>query len=153
MTSKDESNETAQAREALDSIKSMERKALWHAIPPRWFGVALSVLAGTMVALSVADLRSYHIIVIVMMTAVLVYQSQTTGVSLKSVPPKMLGLALIILVPMFFLLIVATQMFGDTLGPVGAPLLAGLVLAVSVYALSVHERMGLIARIDAGDQA
>ena len=153
MTSKDESNETAQAREALDSIKSMERKALWHAIPPRWFGVALSVLAGAMVALSVADLRSYHVIVIVMMTAVLAYQSQTAGVSIRRVPPKMAGLALGILVPMFFLLIVAAQMFGDALGSVGAPLLAGLILAAIVYALSVHERMGLIAQIDAGDQA
>jgi hypothetical protein len=139
------------AREALDSIQAMGNAALWRAIPPRWFGASMALLAGALVALSAADHREYHVYVILLMSAVLVYQSQKTGVSVRKFPIRVAGIAIIVLTPLFFGLIVAAQLFSETIGTVGAPLAAGIVLAIAVYSLSVFERRWYIARIGSGD--
>ena len=44
----------AEAQNALDAIREMERAAAWRAIPPRWFGALIALLTGALVALSVA---------------------------------------------------------------------------------------------------
>jgi len=138
------------AREALDSIQAMEKAALWRAIPPRWFGAGMALLAGALVALSAADHREYHVYVILLMSAVLVYRSQKTGVSVRQFPTRVAGIAIIVLTPLFFGLIVAAQTFSEAIGTVGAPLAAGMVLAIAVYSLSLFERRWYIARIGSG---
>lgn len=138
------------AREALDSIQAMEKAALWRAIPPRWFGVSMALFAGALVALSAADHREYHVYVILLMAAAMAYRSQKTGVSLRQVPTKVVGMAVLFLAPLFFGLIVAAQTFSETLGTVGAPLAAGIVLAIAVYSLSLIERHWYLARIGPG---
>jgi hypothetical protein len=142
-----EQNPADDAREALDSIQAMEKAALRRAIPSRWFGASMALLAGALVTLSAADQREYHVYVILLMSAVLVYRSQKTGVSVRQFPTKVAGIALIVLTPLFFGLIVAAQMFSEAIGTVGAPLAAGIVLAIAVYSLSIFERRWHIARI------
>ena len=83
------------------------------------------------------------------MALVLVYQSKKTGVSVRQLPSKLTGIALIILIPLFFLLIVAAQTLSDRLGYVWASLSAGLVLAIAVYTLSVFERRRHLNRVGA----
>jgi hypothetical protein len=139
------------AREALDSIQAMGKAALWRAIPPRWFGASMALLAGALVALSAADHREYHVYVILLMSAVLVYRSQKTGVSVRQFPTRVAGIAVIVLTPLFFGLIVAAQMVSGAIGTVGAPLAAGIVLAIAVYSLSIFERRWHIARIGSGN--
>ena len=53
--------------------------------------------------------------------------------------------------PFFFGLIVAAQMVSGAIGTVGAPLAAGIVLAIAVYSLSIFERRWHIARIGSGN--
>lgn len=130
----------AEAQNALDAIREMERAAGWRAMPPRWFGALIALLTGALVALSVADLRDYHVLIIVAMVLVMTYQSQKTGVSVKQFPSRMLVIGLGILVPLFFLLVVAGQLLTDRLGVVAAPLSAGAVQAAVVLTLSVLER-------------
>jgi hypothetical protein len=139
------------AREALDSIQAMEKAALCRAIPPRWFGASIALLAGALVALSAADRREYHVYVILMMSAVLLYRSQKTGVSVRQFPTRVAGIALIVLTPLFFGLIVAAQLFSETIGTVGAPLAAGIVLAIAVYSLSIFERHWHMTRVGSGN--
>ncbi len=141
------------AREALDSIQAMEKAALWRAIPPQWFGAVIALLAGALVALSAADHREYHVHIILLISAVLVYQSQKTGVSVREFPIRVAGIAIIVLTPLFFGLIIAAQTFSQAIGTVAAPLAAGLVLAIAVYLLSTFERRWLIARIESRDGA
>ena len=138
------------ARVALDSIRGMEKAALWRAIPPRWFGASMALLAGALVALSAADHREYHVYVILLMAAAMVYRSQKTGVSVRQFPTKVAGIAIVVLTPLFFGLILAAQAFSETLGTVGAPLAAGIVLAIAVYSLSIFERSWYQARIGSG---
>ncbi|HIK91011.1 MAG TPA: hypothetical protein EYG03_03330 [Planctomycetes bacterium] len=138
------------AREALASIQAMEKTALCRAIPSRWFGASIAVLAGALVTLSAADRREYHVYVILLMSAVMVYRSRKTGVSVRQFPTRVAGIAFIVLAPLFFGLIVASQKFSEAIGTVGAPLAAGIVLASAVYLLSMFERRWHITRIGSG---
>ena len=149
MTDHKDRNEPVDVQGALDSIQEMKQAALWRAMPPRWFGAIIALLAGALVALSVAGLREYHVYIIILMALVLLYQSKKTGVSVRQLPSKLTGIALIILIPLFFLLIVVAQTLSDKLGYVWASLSAGLVLAIAVYTLSVFERRRHLNRVGA----
>lgn len=147
MSNNKDRTDPSEVRGALDSIQKMERAALWRAMPPRWFGAIIALLAGTLVALSAADLREYHVYIILLMACVISYQSQKTRVSVRQFPLKRIGIALMVLLPLFFLLIVAAQASTDIIGPVWAPLFAGIVLAMTMYMLSIFERRWYLAKI------
>ena len=140
MTNEKHSVDSSEARKALDTIQQMKRTAMRRATPPRWFGALISLLAGSLVSLSAADLRQYTVFIILLMVLVISYQRQKTGVSVKTFPVKTAILGLIILVPLFFLLIIAAQLLQESLGHVSASLLCGGIFSVIVYLLSLFER-------------
>ena len=140
MTNEKHSVNSSEARNALDTIQQMERTAMRRATPPRWFGALIALLAGSLVSLSAADLRQYTVFIILLMVLVISYQRQKTGVSAKTFPVKTAILGLIILVPLFFLLIIAAQLLQESLGHVLASLLCGGIFSVIVYLLSLFER-------------
>jgi len=139
--------ETSEVRESLDSIEGMERAAVKRVIPPLWFGASIALLAGALVALSVAGLREYHVYIILLMVFVLVWKAQNTGVSARQFPSKLTAVALSIVIPLFFLLVVGAQALVGVLGSVWAPLSAGVILAVTVFALSLFERRWHLTKI------
>ena len=140
MTNEKHSAASSEAHKALDTIQQMKRAAMRRATPPRWFGALIALLAGSLVSLSAADLRQYTVFIILLMVLVISYQSQKTGVSAKTFPVKTAILGLIILVPLFFLLIIAAQLLQESLGHVSASLLCGGIFSVIVYLLSLFER-------------
>ena len=140
MTNEKNSVDSNEARKALDTIEQIERKAMQRATPPHWFGVLIALLAGSLVSLSAADLRQYTVFIILSMVLVIAYQRQKTGVSAKTFPIKTMVIGLIILVPLFFLLIIAAQLLKEKLGYVSASLLCGGIFSVIVYFLSLVER-------------
>lgn len=140
MTNEKHSAASSEAHKALDTIKQMKRAAMRRATPPRWFGALIALLAGSLVSLSAADLRQYTVFIILLMVFVISYQSQKTGVSAKTFPVKTAVVGLIILVPLFFLLIIAAQLLQESLGHVSASLLCGGIFSVIVYFLSLFER-------------
>ena len=91
-------------------------------------------------SLSAADLRQYTVFIILSIVLVISYQRQKTGVSAKTFPVKTMVLGLIVLVPLFFLLIIAAQLLQERLGYVSASLLCGGIFSVIVYLLSLFER-------------
>ena len=131
---------SSEAQKALDTIQQMKRAAMRRATPPRWFGALIALLAGSLVSLSAADLRQYTVFIILLMVLVISYQSQKTGVSAKTFPVKTAVVGLIILVPLFFLLIIAAQLLQESLGHVSASLLCGGIFSIMVYLLSLFER-------------
>ena len=147
MAEKEDRIETSDVQESLEVIEKMERAALGRAIPPLWLGASIALLAGALVALSVADSREYHVYIILLMAFVLVYKAQATGVSVRQFPSKLTAIALGILIPLFFLLIVGGQALTGLLGSVWAPLSAGAILAMTVFALSLFERRWHLTRI------
>ena len=140
MTNEKHSAASSEAHKALDTIQQMEQTAMRRATPPRWFGALIALLAGSLVSLSAADLRQYTVFIILLMVLVISYQSQKTGVSAKTFPVKTAVVGLIILVPLFFLLIIAAQLLQKSLGHVSASLLCGGIFSVIVYLLSLFER-------------
>ena len=140
MTNEKHSAASSEAHKALDTIQQMKRAAMRRATPPHWFGALIALLAGSLVSLSAADLRQYTVFIILLMVFVISYQSQKTGVSAKTFPVKTAVVGLIILVPLFFLLIIAAQLLQEILGHVSAPLLCGGIFSVIVYFLSLFER-------------
>ena len=140
MTNEKHSVDSGEARKALDTIQQMKRAAMRRVTPPRWFGALIALLAGSLVSLSGADLRQYTVFIILLMVLVISYQREKTGVSAKTFPIKTMVLGLIILVPLFFLLIIAAQLLQESLGNVSASLLCGGIFSVIVYLLSLVER-------------
>ena len=140
MTNEKHGVDSSEARKALDTIQQMERTAMRRATPPRWFGALIALLAGSLVSLSAADLRQYTVFIILSIVLVISYQRQKTGVSAKTFPVKTMVLGLIILVPLFFLLIIAAQLLQERLGYVSASFLCGGIFSVIVYLLSLFER-------------
>ena len=146
MAEKEVRIEASEVQEALDSIDEMEQAALKRVIPPLWFGGSIALLAGVLVGLSVAGLREYHVYIILFMAFVLVYKAQATGVSVRQFPSKLTAIALGILIPLFFLLVVGGQAFTGVLGSVWASLSAGAILAATVFVLSLIERRWHLSR-------
>ena len=140
MTNKKHSAASSEAHKALNTIQQMKRAAMRRATPPRWFGALIALLAGSLVSLSAADLRQYTVFIILLMVFVISYQSQKTGVAAKTFPVKTAVVGLIILVPLFFLLIIAAQLLQESLGHVSAALLCGGIFSIMVYLLSLFER-------------
>ena len=140
MTNEKHSAASSEAHKALDTIQQMKRAAMRRATPPHWFGALIALLAGSLVSLSAADLRQYTVFIILSIVLVISYQRQKTGVSAKTFPVKTMVLGLIILVPLFFLLIIAAQLLQERLGYVSASLLCGGIFSVIVYLLSLFER-------------
>lgn len=150
MTDKKTQTDSNEAHEALESIQKMERAALKKAMPPRWFGAIMSLLAGSLVSLSVADLRDYHVFIILSMALVMGYQSQQSGVSGKAVGLKRVALVAIIFIPLFFGFIIAGQLLSAMLGQSGAALFAGSLFALVIYTLSIFERRWYQGKTGAG---
>lgn len=126
--------------EALKAIDEMERAAIHRTTPPSWFRLVLSLLSGALVSLSAAGLRQYHVIIIVFMALVIVYQVQKTGASVRQFPSKLIIGALFALLVLFFLLVMASQLLEIQYGVSWAPVVAGLLMAGVVFGLSMAEK-------------
>ena len=100
----------------------------------------MSVLAGVLIYLAAADLRDYQVLVILLMAVVIVHRVHKSGVSTKAVPAKYIVLPIVVLIPLYFLLVIAAQYLTPMLGVTLAALLAGTTLAAIVYMLSIFER-------------
>jgi len=144
MSNKQNQTKISEEQEALDTIQQMERAALRQGSPPRWFGAIMALLTGALVTFSAAGLNQYNVLVIVFMAITLGYQAQKTqkaGISLRAFPSKAVGIAVIIfMVALFFLLIIAAQALSYRFGFAWAPLVAGLLFGLVVFALSASAR-------------
>ena len=151
MPEKEVHSAAGEVQNSLDSIAEMERAALQRAIPSPWLGAAIGLLSGALVALSVAGRQEYHLYVILVIGCVLVWESvnkrHIMGVSARHSPSKITAIELIILIPLYFLLVVGGQALAGMLGSVGASLSAGVILAVTVFAVSYWERRWYFTRI------
>ena len=141
MSTKQNQTKISEEQEALNTIQQMEQAAIRQGIPPRQFGAIIAVLTGMLVTFSAAGLNQYNGIVIAFMAIALVYQSQKAGVSLRPFPSKAAGIAVIaFMVALFFLLIIAAQALSYRFDFAWAPLVAGLLFGLVVFALSASAR-------------
>lgn len=138
----------SEAIDALNLIETMRGASLKRALSPRWYSATLAILAGTVVFLAAANLREYQVLVILMIGLVIIYQVQKSGVATKAVPIKHVIVTIVLLLPLYFLLVFTGQYLMPVLGELLAPLLAGALLAIFVYILSMIERQKVNSAID-----
>ena len=132
--------QTVDAQQALDSIQQMEKAAYRLATPPSWFGVTLALLTGSLVTFAVADMRQLQVLSILGIGIVIAYQSQKSGVSLNTFPVKLVVIAMILLVPLYFGMIIIGQLMTTALGQTLAAMFAGIIFSTVFYSLSLIER-------------
>ena len=132
--------QTEDAQQALDSIEQMEKAAYRRASPPSWFGIAIAALTGSLVTLAVADMRQFQVLIILGIGLTISYQGQKSGVSIKTYPLKLFVIAIMLLLPLYFGMIILGQLLVPALDQTLAAILAGMIFAVVVYSLSVVER-------------
>ena len=135
-----EQSQTVNAQQSLDSIQEMENAAYRRATPPSWFVISIALLTGGLVTLAVADMREIQVLLILGIGMMISYQSQKTGVSLKTFPVKLMIIAVILLVPLYFGMIIIGQLIIPTVGQTLASTIAGLIFSIVVYSLSLIER-------------
>lgn len=153
MVTETEQGKADLAQDALEAIREMELAALRRAMPPLWFGVAISILCGALVAVSAAALREFQPYLLVCIALVLVYQAQKSGVSMGQhlVTSRwryfagLVGIAL-----MFFLVVIASQLLILSTGLELMALLGGVAFGGLVYVISARERRWYQGQINSG---
>jgi len=140
MESDKEQIKNSEAKAALDSVEKTKKSSLKRALPPHWYNAVLAVLAGTLVFLAVMNHREYQVLIILLMGIVIAYQIQSSGISTKPVSIKHVVMAILCLVPLYFLLVIAGQYLTPILGDLLGAFLAGTLLAAFVYLLAMAER-------------
>jgi hypothetical protein len=150
MSETKDQSQTIDAQQALDSIQKMEKSAYRRATPPSWFGIAIALLTGSLVTLAVADMRQLQVFIILGIGMVISYQSQKSGVSIKTFPVKLLVIALILLVPLYFGMIIIGQLIIPSVGQTLAAVFAGIIFATVVFSLSLVERRIYLSKAASG---
>jgi hypothetical protein len=148
MSPSTEHAQTDEAQQALDLIVEMETAAYRRATPPSWFVVSIALLTGGLVTLAVVDMRHLQVLLILGIGMMISYQSQKMGVSLKTFPMKLMIIAVMLLAPLYFGIIIIGQLFIPTVGLTIASTSAGLIFSIVVYLLSLVERRLYLRKTD-----
>ena len=150
MTEKEDQIGPDEAREALETIEETEKAGLRRAIPPRWFGVAIALTVGALIAAAAAGLSTYVGLLVIALAGIMEFQRRKAGASLKAFPSNAAGiLAFIGLLAFSLLLLIGLKVLTERFDIAWAPLAGGAFLATVIYILSVLNRRQLLARIDA----
>jgi len=127
----------------------MERSSLQQSIPPRWFGITMALMIGTLVFTIAAGFREYYFFPIIAIPLILAVRSKTTQALPKTTPIK--GKALVTIISLIILcltLIIGGRVLKDIYGMAWSPMVAGTIAVFIVYLLSVAERKEFLIKIN-----
>ncbi len=141
MTDKTNRDNPDEARAALDSIHDAQNTGMSRVVPPRWFGIAISVSGGAIMAAMAAGETQMIAVGIAIMVSAMAYRSRTAGARPREMPQTILGFfALILLIAFALAVAYGARVLEETQGFAWAPLAAGGVIAITIYCLSLLER-------------
>ena len=141
-----------EANEALKQAKKSEAAALKVAMPAKWFGIVIALIAGGIVAANGSDYYQYSGYFIFGLALVVALHHKKTGATPLPMPTNKMGLYALIFIILFFLVITATVRYTTSqLGMNWTPFLGGGFVAIFVYLLAASERKKYMQKIkDAG---
>ncbi|MCC3859596.1 hypothetical protein [Pseudemcibacter aquimaris] len=141
-----------EAKEILKAAKTAETEALKAAMPPKWFGFAISVAVGIIVCANGAgnaELSSLGIIAIALIIAVQYNKSKAMP---KMAPANKYGYFPLIGFIAFILVITALTRYTTSVMELSwTPYASGLFVACITFYLSVSERKEYQDRINEAD--
>ena len=130
-----------EAKVALESIKHLGGTALQHAIPSKWFGIAVGLVVGLLVFLIGAGLRDYYVFPIIALPIIIaVHRNKIKASPRKIKTSKKSIIALVCLIALMFGLILAAVYVRSAYDTVAGAIVCGLLATLIVYCLSVSER-------------
>ena len=141
-----------EALEALASIQVAEKAGLSRSIPPLWFGIAMSLIAGGLLAAGAAGETTLVPIFIAAMVGAIAFRRHKTGIEPRTFPSRKISIIAISALIVFAIgLMFAARVLVEMRSLEWAPLAAGGVLALLVFGLAVSERRTHMAAIRSDD--
>lgn len=132
-----------EAQDALDSVEKMTRSGFRRAIPPRWFGIGISLIVAIGFALyALEDPGSFPGLFIALGIALFVgFSRERIGVFGKELPDTKAGVWAMVgicafLIALFFGGIIVRRAYDIA----WVPLVTGLIAGITIFLLSESER-------------
>jgi hypothetical protein len=153
MTNIKNTTDTDTAQDALDSIHAASSAGIKAAMPPRWFGIAISLVTGGMVAVASAGETELIAIMLAVLAGVMAMRKKESVAEPKVLPSSIVGFVAILgLLLLAFGLIAGGRILSEAQGIAWAPIGSGVVFALVVYFLSVSERREYRDRIEGNSE-
>ena len=138
-----------EARDALDSVETLQRSGFRRAVKPRWFGLGLSLLVGIGFALySLEDPGNLPGLLICLGVVLFISLGRTqTGVSGNTFPGTARGvLAMIVLIIFLLALFFGGIYVRRAYELAWVPVVTGLVASLTLFLISEGERRYYLTR-------
>ena len=147
-----DSVQTDEAREALEVVQNMRIAGLTRAVPPRWYGIGISLTVGIGFALYAQEDPGISVLVIVLGTVLFGASSrEKIGVQGKAVPDTKSGRWALVAVSLFLVTLFFGGIFVRRAYDLAwVPLVTGLVAGVTIFLLTESERRHYLPKTDNG---
>ena len=154
MISENEDLSADEARAALESVTKMESAGWRRAVPERWFGAGMATLIGSLFAVyALEDPYPYIVFPIIGIVVLIASSREKLGAYGRDFPDSkankwMLVLFVSVLLVVFFGSIVIRR----TYDAAWVSVVAGLLVGLTVFLASEHERRAHIAKAGGGQK-
>lgn len=142
-----------EAQDALDSVEKLKRSGFRRAIPPRWYGVGISLIVAVGFALyALEDPGNSPALFIVLGIALFMgFSRERLNVSGKELPDTKAGIwALVGISAFLFALFFGGILVRRAYDIAWAPLVTGLIAGITIFLLSESERRFYLKKADEG---
>jgi len=151
MTDSENKIDVDETREVLASVEKAESYGLSHTLPPRWFGVAIALINGGLVAVAAAGKTTLVALLIAALAGVIASRQRNMKAYPTQGPKNAVGvLAAIGLIAFGIALIFGAKLLVEIYAFTFAPLASGAVMATVIYLLSISERREYLRKIKTG---
>ena len=139
-----------EAQEALESIVKIERASWRRAVPDRWFGAGVAVLIGSLFALyALEDPYPYIVFPIVGLAVFITTVREKSGAYGRDFPRTTANLwAIVLFVAVLLVVFFGSIVIRRTYDAAWVPLVAGLVVGLTVFLASENERRAYLRKAD-----
>ena len=142
-----------EAQDALDAVNNMHNAGLRRAVPPRWYGIGVSLTVAVGFALyAQKDPGNIPALLIVIGVVLLVAASRDrTGVVGKAIPDKRAGMwALVAVIAVLLVLFFGGIYVRRAYDIAWVPLVTGSIAGITIFLLSESERRRHLTTADDG---
>jgi len=143
-----------EAREALESVTKMESAGWRRAVPKRWFGAAMATLIGSMFGVyALQDPYPYIVFPIIGIALLIASSRETVGAYGRDFPDSKANKWMLVLFAAILLVVFFGSIFiRRTYDAAWVSVVTGLLVGLTVFLASEHERRAYIAKAGGGQE-
>jgi hypothetical protein len=154
MMNENENLSADEAREALESVTKMESAGWRRAVPKRWFGAAMATLIGSMFGVyALQDPYPYIVFPIIGIALLIASSRETAGAYGRDIPDSKANKWMLVLFAAILLVVFFGSIFiRRTYDAAWVSVVTGLLVGLTVFLASEHERRAYIAKAGGGQE-